>query len=201
MKPLHSGIILLLVLTFSLGYGQKNYSDGYIITHQNDTIHGKVKDQFGVQLILASPKIKFIDSSGSIKKLRPRDIKGYSKAGIIDYVTIQENLSKNFARVVVDGDIKLLVIQKVSTYMTASPTGPGTAPGFRTQASTVYYLYQSNTSETQRVSALSFKKDMASYFADHDQLKNMILNKELRFKDLEIIVETYNEWKDQMASL
>ena len=198
MKTIKLGFTFLLLSIFTFSFGQKNYSEGYIITLQNDTIHGKIRDRFGIRLQIAPSKINFIDSKGTIIKYLPKDIKGYSKAGIIDYLTIQDDFGKNFAKLIVDGDVKLLTIKKSGTRMASTPNSTG---GFTTTQSSysndVYYLYNTKTSNTTKVYQLDFKNQMTDYFSDYDKLKNMILNKELRYSDLEVIVETYNKWKKE----
>ena len=203
MKTFKLGFTILFLSIFTLSFGQKNYSEGYIITLENDTVHGKIRDRFGMRLQIAPSKINFIDSNGNTIKYLPKDIKGYSKAGIVDYLTIQDDFGKNFARLLVDGEIKLLMIKKKGTNMTSTPNGQG---GFTTGQSTysydAYYLFNTRTSIAKKVIQLDFKNQMADYFSDYEKLKNMILNKELRYRDLEIIVETYNKWKrEQTPSL
>ena len=80
--------------------------------------------------------------------------------------------------------------------MTQSPDGQGGfTTGHSTYSNDVFYLSNSRTSSARRVVQMDFKYQMSNYFSDYDKLKNMILNKELRYRDLEIIVETYNKWK------
>lgn len=98
MRTFKLGLTILFLAVFTLCYGQKNYSDGYIITLQNDTIQGKIRDRFGMRLQIAPRKINFIDSTGTTIKYLPKELKGYSKAGIVDYLTIQDDFGKNFAR-------------------------------------------------------------------------------------------------------
>ncbi len=196
MRTFKFGVTILLLSIFTLSFGQKSYSEGYIVTLHNDTIHGKIRDGFGMFLSMAPSKIKFIDSKGTTKKYFPKDIKKYSKAGIVDYVTIKDGFRKDFAKLIVDGDIKLLTIKKSGTHMTQTMNGQG---GFTTSHSTysnnVYYLFNSRNSNTKKVYQLGFKNQMANYFSDYEKLKDMILNKKLRYPDIEIIVEAYNKWK------
>ena len=97
---------------------------------------------------------------------------------------------------IVDGDVKLLTIRKTGTRMTSTPNATGGyTTGQSSYSNDVYYLYNTKTSITTKVYQLDFKNQMAGYFSDYVKLKNMILNKELRYRDLEIIVETYNKWK------
>lgn len=190
MKTIRPGLIIALLLNMPLIYGQKNYSDGYIITLQNDTIHGKIRNN-----VMSNRAVKLMDENGKITRYTADKIKGYSKAGIIDYLSVQENVTKIFAKVVVNGDIALLTIEKSGTYM-PGPYGSGSV---YTNPKTIYYLLNTKTDSTVRVYPLGFKDQMADYFSDDVKLKDMILNKELRLKDLEVIVATYDKWKKEQT--
>ncbi|MDH5598310.1 MAG: hypothetical protein OEY34_04250 [Cyclobacteriaceae bacterium] len=200
MKTIKLGFTLFILFIFQLSFAQKNYSDGYIITLANDTLHGKVRDKF-VAFLIAQEKINFMDNDGNVTKYLAKDIKGYSKAGLLVYLTVPDNFGKKFAKLVVDGEVKLLILTKTGTNTASSPNGAG---GFNhTQSSyskDIYYLYESNTEKSTIVMRLDFKNQMANYFSDYEKLKNMILNKELRYNDLEVIVETYNKWKKEQIS-
>ena len=181
-------IIILVFSNYKLVFSQKNFSDGYIITVENDTVQGKVRDKFA----FSSRKVDFIDNQGNKCTYHPKDINGYSKSGIIDYMSIQEDILREFARIVVDGEIRLLKVQKTGTTTTSNTTG-GT--NYNSYSQDLFYLYNTRTKLTTRVLKLDFKNFVSDYFSDNIKLKEMILNKELRFGDLEIIVETYNKWK------
>lgn len=196
MKTIRLGftLIFLSILTFS--FGQKNYSEGYIITWENDTIHGKIRDNFSSRSTFAPGIIKFIDKSGLTTKYLPTDIKGYSKAGFENYMTIQDDFGKNFARLIVAGNVKLLTIKKSGAFPVSNA-----GVGYTTSSinSISYYLYNPTTSQTTKVNPLYFKDQMAEYFSEYAELKEMIINKELRYQDIEIIVKKYNKWKDEIT--
>lgn len=193
MKKIRLGFTLIFLSIFSFSFGQKNYSEGYIITWENDTIHGKIRDHFSSRSTFAPGIIKFIDNSGLTTKYLPTDIKGYSKAGFENYMTIQDDFGKNFARLIVEGNVKLLTIKKSGSF-----PGSNGAGGYNT-SSISYYLYDSTTSKTTKVNPLYFKSQMAEYFSEYSALKEMILNKELRNEDIEIIVKKYNKWKNEIT--
>ncbi|NJO69738.1 MAG: hypothetical protein HC830_11055 [Bacteroidetes bacterium] len=58
-----------------------------------------------------------------------------------------------------------------------------------------YYLFNVVNKQLTRVWESNFKTKMADYFSDYAELRNLILNKELRYNDLEIVVAKYNTWK------
>jgi hypothetical protein len=132
-------------------------------------------------------KIEFIDSTGKKTTIFPNEINGYSKADVANYLSIDINNEKDFAKIVNDGNITLLTYtqQTANTFM-----GPSQY--------VTYFLYNRLTHKTQRVIQLNFKESMAEYFSDYPELQKMIINKELRYNDLEIIVEKYNKWKQKV---
>lgn len=188
----------LFISIFMFGFGQKNYSDGYVITLQNDTLHGKIRDRFLIRFQLAPNIIKYMDNNKIITKYKPKEIKGYSKAGLVNYMTIQDDFNKNFARILINGEIKLLTIRKSGSYSNSSSNGiGGTDTSYDSYSKDLYFLYNSLTSQTTKVYQIDFKNQMTNYFSDYEELKILINNKELRYSDLEIIVEKYNQWKKE----
>lgn len=186
-------LVFLVFACFSISLqAQKNYTEGYIITLNNDTIRGKVKDRFPFRFKLAAKKISFIDSTGIEKDYLPKDIAGYSKADIANYLSIDMTFSKEFARIIVDGYITLVSFKSEGATSTMNANGGMT---FGSYSNETFYLYDRITKITTEVSSIGFKDAMADYFSDFPKLKEMIINKELRYADLEIIVEKYNRWK------
>lgn len=196
-------ICILMSLSF-LTLAQKKFCDGYIITLKDDTIRGIVRDNFPFRIALAAKKISFIDASGIEKKYLPDDIKGYSKGGIANYISLDFGFGKDFARIVVDGEVTLLSFESInrnSTFVPVSGLSGGISGGGTWSNSTSttesLYLYNRRTNSTTGVNLLGFKSLMAAYFSDYIELKEMIENKELEYSDLEIIVEKYNRWKSK----
>ncbi len=190
-------IICILVSSFFLTKAQKNFCDGYIITLKNDTIRGKVKDNFPFRLTGIVKKISFIDESGSKKDYLPKDIKGYSKANIANYVSIDIGFGKDFAKIIIDGEVSLLSYKSTinnSAFIPNGGAGGGTW-SHSTSSTESFFLYRRNTGSPIEVTRLGFRDLLSAYFSDYKELKEMIEKKELRYSDLEIIVEKYNKWK------
>jgi hypothetical protein len=192
-----------LILAILLGFyyysiAQKNYCEGYIITSNNDTIYGKVRDNFTFKLTGGTGKVSFVDSKGKEETYKAKEIVGYSKAGIANYLSIDIGLRHDFARIVVDGEVLLLSHKYTRTKPTvSSDTKMGTlaVSSATTEEVEDLYLYRRNSKKLTFVQDFNFKKNMADYFSDDPELKDMISNKELRAPDIEIIVQKYNKWK------
>ena len=120
---------------------------------------------------------------GKEKKYKANSIKGYSKSGIVNYLSIRDlNEGPFFAKILVSGTVSLLA----SIVQTGASTGKGMDARM--------FLIHSNKSKTHEVFSMEFKSDLSDYFSDYSELKQQILNKELRYADLEIIVNKYNKW-------
>ena len=178
---------------------QKSFSEGYIVTLTNDTIKGKIKDYFPARFSIAPKKIAFIDSSGIEKVYMPKDLSGYSKADIANYLSVDIGNGRNFVKVEIDGYISLLSIKGKGTSIMFAPTGTGgmhpvSGGSYETET---FYLFKKQDNAYLEVTKTGFKEWVASFVADNTKLKEMILNKELRYDDIEIIVKIYNKWKEQ----
>lgn len=178
--------ILLILLVFPLiSFGQKGFSEGYVITNKNDTIRGKIKDSPGG--ILGDShysKIRFIPTKGKQQKLGVHDIKEYSKAGIVKYRVII-SITKEFAEVIIDGRVSLLTY----TYKPLDDDDDSLNSGKISN----YYLQKTSDTKVSQIREISFKKDMSLYFRDCPELKQLIDSKSLRFNDIKLIVKKYNE--------
>ena len=104
-------IIPLIVGSVYFCNAQKNFSEGYIINLNNDTIHGKIKDSKSTfELNRKAIKIHFIDSSGKEESFLATKLKGYSKAGISNYKSLTDlNEGPFFAKIIIQGPLTMLV--------------------------------------------------------------------------------------------
>jgi hypothetical protein len=191
-------IFILLAAGFTTA-AQKSFSEGYIVTLKNDTIKGKVKDYYPARFSFAPKKISFIDSSGIEKVYMPKDLSGYSKADMANYLSVDVGNGKNFVKVEIDGFITLLSIKGRGTSTMFVPGGTGGMHPVSggTYETETFYLYKKQDSAFLEVTKMGFKEWVANFVADYTKLKEMILNKELRYEDIEIIVKMYNKWKAQ----
>lgn len=56
-----------------------------------------------------------------------------------------------------------------------------------------YYYLQKGDNEMKRVYGISFKKDIGDYLSDFPDGAQQVENRELKNKDIEQIVESYNK--------
>lgn len=87
--------------------------DGYVITHENDTIRGRISFSEGERKFYVCRL--YIDSTRTIMHFIPEDIKGYVVTGVATFVsrpiTVLENRGFAFAEVLVSGRMKLLAVK------------------------------------------------------------------------------------------
>jgi len=69
-------IFAFLILPI-LGFGQKDYQSGYIITNKNDTLIGHVKDRKSPPFGKIYKKIRFKNNNIIKRKYGPHQIIGY----------------------------------------------------------------------------------------------------------------------------
>ncbi|NJK95399.1 MAG: hypothetical protein HC905_11240 [Bacteroidales bacterium] len=191
MKTTNTLICILLLFTATSLFAQNNFTEGYVITWQNDTIHGKIRER---SPFMADDLVELKNMRGTVIKFTSRDIKGYSKSGIVHYIIIDNGWKQEFARIINDGEIKLLLIRRKST-TTSSTDMSGLIHSGDSYIKEEYYLFNVVNKQLTRVWESNFKTKMADYFSDYAELRNLILNKELRYNDLEIVVAKYNTWK------
>lgn len=195
----HAVITFILLVAGFTTIAQKSFCEGYIVTLKNDTIRGKVKDNFPTRFSFAPKKIAFIDNSGIEKVYMPKNLSGYSKADIDNYLSVDFGNGKNFLKIEIDGYISLLSIKGKGTSTMYFPNGAGgtTMSMGGTYETETFYLYRKHDGTFLEVTKFGFKDWVANFLADYAKLKDMILNKELGYNDIEIIVRMYNNWKAQ----
>lgn len=86
--------ILIFPLTI---FCQKDYHSGYIITNDNDTLHGMIRDRKEQPFGKIYDKIRFRDKSIFPEKFNPDQINGY-RVGDTDYESLWLNISSSFFR-------------------------------------------------------------------------------------------------------
>ncbi len=198
-------ILFILLISIQLSIAQRRYVPGVIYLRNNDTLVGKIKDQ----LFFSTRKIKFIDESGKIKKYSVNQITGYTKLGLLKYLVIPGGTFGTklcFMQVVEYGNLILLAYTRATNSSMNSGGGSYAGGGFggsygggiHTSGSgttTSYYIKKRGTNKSGRVRYLDFKKFMLEYVSDDAEVKKLVEEKSLVFRDLYLIIQKYNENK------
>ncbi len=198
--------IVVIGLTFTFKIDAKKIAGQ--IFYENDTVN--VTINIPVKFFTQEPnyeklqyKIKYFDSQGIKKVLRPIDAKEirftfeYEKVrmlsrkntlGLGNILSMSSNI---FLRIKIDGDLKLFnyYYTQRSPGMYNSSTGVTTG-GYSYDVEK--FILQKGNGELKRPKELTFKKDMIKYFDDCLELSKKIESKEFRKNDLESIVRYYN---------
>lgn len=181
---------------------------GYVITHENDTIHGYIKlnnliDNQRKALFYNSP-----DDEDYAEKYKAKDIKAY-RVGPRYYESFKfwpetEARGVHFFLKIIDGPLsyykwyyespedskKRVVVDKEKQKITKIDLS------FSEDKLYTESIGIKNGGEPEKLNTLNFKKSMSKYLADCPELSTKIANKEegYRFYDLEKIINEYNAW-------
>ena len=194
IKPLVLFIVFWMLP--NLVFSQKNYENGYIITNDNDTIVGRVKDRKPPPFGKLYKKVYF-KKKHKKKKYSPKQILGYKQGSrefeslwidvsshLYDekYTSIQNAGKKEFLKVVVKG------------YLTYYQREFADSESDYINQIGLYKREDENflVRVTQGIFGLK-KKNLGVYFKDYPELVLKIKNGEL--KDPIAIVNFYNVWK------
>ena len=199
MKSITKILSILIILSYPpFVFGQKDYQRGYVITNDNDTLFGQVKDRKLPPFGKIYKKIRFRSNSIFTKKFGPMQIKGYKQDDLefeslwisVSYRFFTENYSsipgsgeKQFLKVIMKGFLTyyhLEFVDQESDYI-------GEIPLYKRENEPSFVRV------TQGIFGLK-KKRLGQYFSDCPELVNKIENEEL--KDPVEIAIFYNLWKE-----
>jgi hypothetical protein len=196
-------LIISLVFIVQLSFSQKRFSPGYLYTSNHDSVAGKIKDR----LFFASSgkKIKFIGADGKVKKYKAKNLFGYSKLGIVKYLSTPASPfggQLRFMRVIEEGDLVLLSY----TYTHSSGGTYGSSYGGFSNGmymgsggsttTTRFYIVKSGVKgKTGRIPYIGFKNFMVDYVSDDAEVKKLVEEKSLTYSDSQLIVKKYNDNK------
>ncbi len=201
---------ILLLVVFSLILSSNLLAEKVKgkIYFENDTIDVTFYipvDYFSLDINYESlqEKIKYIDSTGKKKVLRPKDAKEIRFKYEFENVRMlsRENsillgrpLSRGshiFLKLEIDGRLKLFKYYHTQGGGGGYNSVTGTlSSGFA--YSSDGFILQKENSELKKIKR--FKKDMPEYFSDCPKLIEKIENKEYRENDIDLIVKFYNSW-------
>ena len=194
MKKL--GLSLSFVLLGIVLNGQGLFNQGYIITLDNDTVYGEIRDEF-LRLSGLEPIIKFKQPDNEKVKFSASDIKGYSIINGKSYQCVRTYEGYGFGEIEVDGYYRLVHIE---IYGGATWTNTG-AGGMIATPNCLYCGYKifRDSKEVFEVPKKTkyFKEEVSDFFSDYTELQKDIKDKKLRKSDIKLIVEKYNSWKGE----
>lgn len=182
-----------IILFFVLNVSNAQYIDGFVITSDGDTINGTLKN---LGITTSCSKVKFYYDNGEKGKFKVGNLKGYQRGNEAYVVRMRERpLSltrpmKSFMKVLDHGKVNLYEYNYTVNsggYMGAGGVMVGSYSSNRTD----YYLEKSS-GQLMLVRTGNFKKEMSNYFKNNKDLSASILEKELRYNDIEEIVRIYN---------
>lgn len=174
-------LLLVVFILVSVTYAQETgYNPGAIITLKNERIEGLVKN---VNLIPARilDDIKFKTSEGEkVTSYSPFEIAAYE---VNDDLFVSKKSTSGF-----DHFVKKFNSGKLQLYGKLGFDG--------TASNNVIYspfIQLHNDPLIHPVEQLGFKKQMLSYLKDAPKVCKMIADKELKWRDIAVIVDLYNK--------
>lgn len=163
-------------------------TEGYVITNKGDTIKGEVVERDKkTGLRFEGDKIKLVDNSvtpPTKKTYAPGKIKGYYNGeSYYESVEFKED-EFGFMLLVDAGVLNLYQID-------LEREKKGEVEVYDTQ----YYVRKSEDKKglATRIKENNFKKDMAAFCADNEDIVDLINDKDYVFEDLEKLVRDYNK--------
>ena len=196
-RILRTSLLCLFVFVSFHLYGQNGYSEGYIITNDNDTLSGFIKDRKKGTYEKLYKKIRFKGNNLFIKRISPRRIKTYyvdgstfesvwlQQKGILfkeSYISEPNRGEKVFLKLVQDGYLKLYHLE----YTDDESSYVDYIELFKREDEN--YLIRA----TQGIFGLK-KKVLSEYFQDCQELVEKINSKEIKYAF--DAIQFYNECK------
>lgn len=182
-------IIILFALSFSaFGQGAKGqeFTDGWVATKKGDTLRGKVcyeNTKTGERL----EKVVFIDSKDATnakKRYGSEKLTAFGAGGkVFEWVILEDGIPPLIMERVVGGDLSL--------YRCWFKTMDSTPQKMTYEVG--MFLKKKDNPEFYEVMDKKFQKEMAAYFKGDEAIVKMIKEKEYTIKDIDKIVQAYNE--------
>lgn len=210
--------VLLLCTAPAILLAQSGYLKGYVITNNNDTLNGYLKDRKFVNSLTSWQVVKFTDTEGKKYTFSPEDIKEYKCWGRKKYYTLVLGVEskKTFVQVTEEGPVILY------TYYIGTWGGAGNAISvdsskkksekkviFYLGIQNVYFPTAKNTNERAecflqingKPASLmqwrprDYKKTANVFFGDNPEIIKLIEDGTLNEDDIFAIVKKYNDGK------
>jgi hypothetical protein len=203
------GLILITLFLGNLVFCQDGFFAGHIITNDNDTVFGEIKNKH-VKFGDSGQLIKFKEANKKDAIYSPYDISEYRIYARGKYVTVDTPHGKGFGKIEVEGQLRLVYVEIYNS-------GKGGGQSFqRTNMSGEIITFggtQGNSSISYRrhkifrdgeevfyVGKSTFKGRTANFFSDYPELQQEIIKKKLKYSDMKTIVKKYNAWYKEKSN-
>ncbi|MBN2173165.1 MAG: hypothetical protein JW731_03470 [Bacteroidales bacterium] len=200
-------ISISIILYFSI-YAQLREHEGYYITPDSDTVHGKflipVDDLGNLNLARIQWRILFENDQNDIRVFKPGEIDCFYIQDSIEsliYFTLELYMNDLvFVRQVMDGQLRLFAhyseelvgakddIRFINNLFT-----------YPRKAEPDYYVVKKPNQELVKVMEFSMYRILPEYLSDNPSLAEKIKDKELKYPDVYSIVRQYNDWHKKEA--
>lgn len=178
-------LILILLASVSSSFGQ-HWQEGYVVTYENDTLRGYIKKFWPYTTQRSSAIVEFKTEKGARSEFfEPDDAKAY-KRGEDLFVSGLSREFYAFLQIEESGDMRLLRYSGINHL--SSPRGR-----FSLTFTRYYLARQATPQHLKKVRKENFTLDMSRFFRDMPELSQQIRTRQLRYRDLDHIVEAYNQ--------
>jgi hypothetical protein len=179
-------LLLLTLISFYVASAQEvGYQNGFVITNENDTIRGLIKNRNSVPYrVLVDIKFKK-DKDSKVEMFEPHQLKGF-QIGTTKYKSLTTSANEISERLFLE-----VIIEGKLNYYELEYSGLGAGN------STYYVILQLNGKKEQltyskRDMLFSFKNKITEYLSDNAVLCEKIRSGFYKKKDIEKIVKEYN---------
>jgi hypothetical protein len=175
-------LLLLSFLLLGLGLEAQVFLPGKLVTTDGDTLVGLVAEQGGITWSFRESKNSpvTIYSRRQVAGFERKDEKYEEYIFEVMRAKFPERI-KDFLLVVEEGPVRLLRYD---------------GKGLYGREHVGYYLHEKGMEVPLRVNfdEVNFKVQMRQYFSDYPELAERIKNKELKYEQIQEIVQMYNAW-------
>lgn len=197
-------IIIISILAVNL-YGKEKFYEAELHFKNGETKNGYAALLHGMpgKFVMFKPDLDAKESKIESTKLNKVVYRNNNK----ELVYVQLKIYKGWAQKKIIGPVWAELVKKghASLYVTTTEVKSGAGFGGFIHSSTFhdYYCIRPGEAAAKIVSAVAaannnqtFKAKASAYFEDYKELAQKIKKKEYKWRDLETVVDLYNEWMD-----
>jgi len=168
-------ITVVLLLLPSITFAQNS---DYVITKENKTLYGQIDPP---NLSINNSSITFHNKQGTATTYLPTELSEWRKADVVYrtklYPFKKKKFVPTFMHLISESESGINVYEYSSRFNPKGATD----------------LFLERNGQLTRVRFGRFRKQMTNYFKDRPQIAELVKNKEVKKRDLLILVEEYNE--------